>query len=71
MFGRMKIRSRVDVVEQRFLRPIGDVHATDGDGDHVGARRSMGVGHHGVRRVFPGADDQARAERPARDDQRI
>ena len=31
------MRSRVDVVEQRFLRAIGEVHAPDGDGHHVGA----------------------------------
>ena len=40
----------VDVVEQRLAAAVGDVHAPDRHGDHVGARGRVRLRHDGVRR---------------------
>ena len=62
-----EVLRRVDVVEQRFLRAVGDVHAPHRDRDHLGARRLVRLHHHGRRRVLAGADDQARGKGLVRD----
>src|SRR5262249_51137162 len=60
-----------DVVEQRFLGSVRDVHASYGNGDHVGARRFVRLRHYGVGWVLPGADDETRLECFTRYDKRI
>ena len=45
--------------------------AADGDGHHLRARGFMGLHHDGERRILPGADDEARCERTAGNDERI
>ena len=53
----------------RMLTVFGYDDAPHGHGDHVGARGRMGLHHHGGRGVLAGADDQARREALAGDDQ--
>src|SRR5262249_48005264 len=58
---------RVDVVEQRFLRAIRDIHAPDGDRDHLGAGGLVRLHHDRRRGILSGADDQARRKGLIRD----
>ncbi len=53
------MRRLIDVAEQGLGAPILEVHAPHGDGDHLGARRAVRVGHDLVRRILSRAYDQA------------
>ena len=59
----------VDVVEKRFFGAVGEIHAADGDGDHVGAGGGVSASHFRKAAVLAGAHDQAGFEGAAGDDQ--
>src|SRR6266704_4400353 len=59
----------VDVVQQRFFAAVGEIHAADGNGDHVRAGGGVRAGHFLKAAILPGSNDEAGFERPARDNQ--
>src|SRR5262249_3567552 len=62
---------RVDVVEQRFLGSVRDIHAADRDGHHLGARCFVRLHHDGRRRILARAHDEPRPEGLIRNLERI
>jgi hypothetical protein len=48
----------INVIEQRFFRAIGQVHAPDGHRDHIRARSRVRSRHFLKAAIFPGAHDQ-------------
>ena len=58
----MKIFVAVDVIEQRFLGTVAEVHAADGDRHHFRAGGHVAALHFLEGAVFPGSHDEARAK---------
>ena len=61
----------IDVVDERFLGLVGEIHATNRDGDHVRAGGGVSAGHFLKAAVLPCSDDEARIKRSTCDNELI
>ena len=59
------------IIEQRFLGPVRQVHAPDGDRDHFGAGSGMAARHLLKAAIFAGADEKPRLKYAIGDPQYI
>ncbi len=61
----------VDEVQQGFFGAVGEIHAADRDGDHIGARGRVGACHFGKTPILAGSHNQAGMEGAAGNNQLI
>src|SRR5439155_991950 len=69
--GQDAVARPVDRVEEGFLLGVVEIEAAQGNGDELAAGGLEGGQHRLVARVFAGAQEQARAQRDAGDDQGV